>query len=247
MKKVITILFVLLIILVLAGVTAAFFLGSIVKKGVETVGPQVAKVEVKLDSAALSLLSGSATLKGLLVGNPPGFDSPSAIKVGEISVGLEPRSVFSDKIVVHSISVIAPEITLHGLRGDNLNKILQNIQASTGGGGSVQKQPGGPAGPGKKMQVDDLIIKDGKVNLVLPMVGAAALALPEIHLTNVGKDSGGVTAPELSARVMKAILDAASAAAASAGADPAKLLQGGTKDGTKQLDKALKGVGNLLK
>src|SRR5213592_4499855 len=56
---------VLLVLLVLAVVVSIYFLGSIVKKGVETVGPQITRTEIKLDSATLSLLSGSGKLKGL--------------------------------------------------------------------------------------------------------------------------------------------------------------------------------------
>jgi hypothetical protein len=245
MKKVVRILLVLVIVLIVAVIAFTFFLGSIVKKSIETVGPQVAKVEVKLDSAKLSLLSGSGTLNGFFVGNPQGFNSPSAIKAGEITVEVQPGSVFSDKVVVRSVRVLAPEITLHGLKGDNLMKILDNLKASTGGG-TADKNSEKPAGQGKKIEVDDFLIKDGKVNLILPMVGAASVALPEIHLTGLGTGSSGLTGPELSAKVINAVLEAAVSAAARSGAS-AKLMEGSTKEAGKQVDKVLKGVGNLLK
>ena len=57
------------------------FLNGIVKKGVETAGPMITKVDVKLDGANISIFSGSADLKGLFVGNPPGYTTDSAIKV----------------------------------------------------------------------------------------------------------------------------------------------------------------------
>jgi uncharacterized protein involved in outer membrane biogenesis len=247
MKKIVGIVVVLAIILVVAIVAVTFSLGSIVKKGVELVGPRVAKVEVKLDSAKLSAFSGDGTLKGLLVGNPPGFNSPSAIKVEEISVGVQPSSLFSDKVVVRSVSVIAPEVTLHGIKGDNLTKILDNLQASAGGTGAAGAGDKKAAGPGKKIEVDDLLIKSGKVTLVLPMVGTATVALPDIHLTGLGKDTGGLAAWELSAQVIKAIRDSAISVATGAAKDPTKLLDGGAKDAGKQVDKLLKGAGGLLK
>src|SRR5438128_11352054 len=92
--RVIVVLFVLLVVAVGASI---YFLGSIVKKGVETVGPQITGTEIKLDSATLSLLSGSGKLKGLLVGNPVGFKTESAIKVGSVSVGVVAGSVVSGK------------------------------------------------------------------------------------------------------------------------------------------------------
>src|SRR5256885_2172959 len=112
MKKLIArIVLVLVVLLIVAVGVSIYFLGSLVKKGVETVGPEITRTEIKLDGATLSLLSGSGKLKGLFVGNPQGFKTASAIKVGSVSVGVAPGSIFSDKIRVREINVVAPEIT----------------------------------------------------------------------------------------------------------------------------------------
>src|SRR5207253_2422966 len=108
-------------------------LGSVVKAGVEKVGPMVTKVPVKLDGAAVSLFSGKGTLKGLEVGNPEGFKTPNAIKVGSVGIEVVPKSVFGDKIIVHSVNVQGPEITYEtDLKGNNLSKILENVQSVAG-------------------------------------------------------------------------------------------------------------------
>jgi hypothetical protein len=248
MKKLLLVFLVLVVLLLAAVAGATFFLGSIMKSGIETVGTKMTKVDVKLNSAKLSVLSGEGSLKGLSVANPPGFNSPSAIEVGEISVGVQPGSVFSDKVVVRSIQVISPTITLHGLKGDNLAKILENIQGSTPAGTADKKtQPKPAEGSGKKLEVDDFLLRDIKINLVLPVGGSVPLTLPEVHLTNLGKDSGGITGPELSAKVIQAVMDAAMASAGKVSVDPAKLGQDAGKAASKKVDNALKGVGNLLK
>src|SRR5438876_10673806 len=105
---------VLLVLLVLAVGVSIYFLGSIVKKGVETVGPQITRTEIRLDSATLSLLSGSGKLNGLFVGNPQGFKTDSAIKIGSVRVGVAPASIFSDKVHVKEVNVQAPEISFEG-------------------------------------------------------------------------------------------------------------------------------------
>ncbi|MCX6902297.1 MAG: hypothetical protein NTW03_02210 [Verrucomicrobia bacterium] len=244
MKKIAGILIVLALLLVVALVTVAFFLGSIVKKGLETVGPKVAQVEVKLDAANISLFSGHGQLKGFLLGNPPGFDSPSAIKVGDITLEVQPGSVFSDKIVVRTLHVLAPEITLHGLTGDNLKKILDNIQTSSGGASTNRAPSAKKADKAeKKLQVDDLLIQSGKVLVVLPMVGKATVSLPDIHLTDLGKGPAGLTPAELSSKIVDAIYRAAIAAAA----DVRKGALDVGKPVGKQLDKATQKLGNLFK
>src|SRR5262245_23260349 len=127
-KLLIRLLIALVVIIILAVVAIGLFLDSAIKKGVETIGPQVAKVDIKLDSVSLSILSGSAKVKGLIVGNPEGYKTPNAISVGSARVSVSPGSLLSDKIVVKSIRVEAPEITFEGgLGGNNLSKILDNV------------------------------------------------------------------------------------------------------------------------
>ncbi|MBI5386916.1 MAG: hypothetical protein HZA90_19765 [Verrucomicrobia bacterium] len=248
MKKLLRIFLVLVVIVVLAVVAVAYFMGSIIKTGVETFGPKVAKVETKLDSANISFLSGKGSLKGIFVGNPEGFKAPSAIKVGEVSVALKPASVFSDKIVIESVQIVGPEITAFGLGADNLRKILDNLQASTGGSGT---QPTGTnktdQAAGKKLQVDDFLIKDGKVNVILPVVGTATVPLPTIHLTGLGQDANGITGGELANRVMKAVLDGVLASAKDLTKSGGKLFQGVGKEAGGAAEKVTKGLGDLFK
>src|SRR5262245_38054441 len=129
MKKIAIIIALVLVVgLIAAVVVGAIFIDSIVKKGVETVGPQITKTEMKLDSAKISIFSGSGTLNGFLLGNPEGYKTPSAVKVGEVSVGVRPKSVFGDKVHVTHVRVNGPEITFEGTLGtkNNLSKILEN-------------------------------------------------------------------------------------------------------------------------
>jgi len=55
------------VLIVLAALAVHFFLDDAVKRGVETIGPKITKVDVKLDGVSISLLSGSGKIKGLLV------------------------------------------------------------------------------------------------------------------------------------------------------------------------------------
>jgi hypothetical protein len=255
MKKLIVRGVIVLALLLILGVgVSIYFLGSIVKKGVETVGPQITKTEIKLDSATLSLLSGSGKLKGLLVGNPEGFKTGSAIKVGAVSVGVAPRSVFSDKVHIRQVNIQAPEITFEGgLKGSNLSKLLDNVQASTGGGKGAAA-PSDKASS-KKIQVDDLLVTAGRINLSVDagILGgkSATVPLPEIHLTQLGSGPDGITAGDLTAKVLKEVLQAAIPAAEKAlvdlGRNATGLMKDAGKGATENVGKAAKGVGELFK
>jgi uncharacterized protein involved in outer membrane biogenesis len=243
-------LIVVVVLLVVAIIAVGFFLDGAIKKGIETFGPELTKVSIKLDSVKVSIFSGSGGIKGLVVGNPEGFKTAHAISVGTASLGLSPGSLLSDKVVIKHVHVESPEITFEGgLKESNLSKILDNLNAAAGGSGDKPADPKA-SGPGKKLQVDDFTIKGAKVNISLTGMGGKVIpvTLPDIHLTNLGSGPDGITAAELSKRVMSEIVSAASTAATS---DTVKNLSKGATDavkdaGSKATD-AIKGVGDLFK
>jgi len=250
----------LVILFVVTIVGIRLFLDAAVKKGVETVGPMLTKVDVKLGSANISLLSGSGKLSGLVVGNPEGYKTPSAISVGSASLALKPASVFSDKLVIRSINVQAPEITLEtDLRGSNLKKILANLEETTGGSGN-EKTPTTPQTEekaNKKLQVDEFVISGAKVKVsITGLLGqTATVQIPEIRLAELGTGPEGITVAELTKRVLKAVLDSAIQAAGPAVSDLSKIAGDLTKGLTTELgkgstggvEKITKGVGDLFK
>lgn len=254
MKKIILrVLIVLAILLVAAVIVIGMTLNSAVKKGVETFGPQLTKVSVKLDSVNISILSGSGGVKGMVIGNPEGYKTDHAISVGEAELGLSPGSLLSDKVVVKHIRVVAPDITFEssGVTENNLSKILDNLNAATGGDKPKDSKPAETksAGPGKKLQVDDFLIKDAKVNVAVPGLAGKTVTvpIPDIHLSNLGQGPEGITAAELTKQVLTLVLAEATKAAAS---DTVKNLSKQATDAVKDVSKtatdAAKGVTDLF-
>ena len=254
MKKILVRGSIALLILVILGVIAVgLCIDGIVKRGVETVGPMLTKVEVKLDSVSLSLMSGGGKMKGLLLGNPTGYKSPSAISVGSAKLALQPRSIFADKVVINSIDLQGPEITFEtDLKGNNLSKILANLQEATGGTDKPASQANSKGS--RKLQVDDFLISGAKVHVTVTALGSAksaTLPLPEIHLAGLGQGPDGITAAELTKQVLQAVEKASLQVYGTAVADLTKEATGLTKGiGTSTsgaADKVTKGLGGLLK
>ncbi len=262
MKKILVRLFlVLIILLIVAAIAAHFFLDGAIKRGIETYGPSLTKVSVKLKAVNLMLLTGSGKIHGLVIGNPQGFTTPTAISVGSTSVSLNPASLMDDKIVVRTINIQEPEITFEtglNVKENNLSKILANLEESTSGG---EKQPAQPksteAGPSKKLQVDEFIVSKAKVNVTVTALGnkSATLPIPDIHLKDLGQGPEGITVAELSKKVLEAIEKEAAQAAVTAIADLSKgavymskeFGQGATNAVDKAVDKAGKSIGDLFK
>src|SRR5271165_918841 len=114
-KKILLILGVgLLVLIVVAVIVVGLFLGKIVKAGMETVGPKITQTTLTVDTVDMSLFTGSAKVKNLVIGNPAGYTAPNAISVGLAAISISPMSLLSDKIVVKSVRVESPEITFEG-------------------------------------------------------------------------------------------------------------------------------------
>jgi uncharacterized protein involved in outer membrane biogenesis len=230
----------------------SLFLDGSIKRGIETIGPKLTGVDIRLDNVSLSLLSGSGAIKGLVVGNPEGFKTPQAIRVGNASLALQPGSLLSDKIIIKSIKVEAPEITFEGgFGGNNLRKILSNLQSI--GGGTGTNAPAKEQGPGKKLEVDDFSISGAKLSVSLTRMGGESIpvVLPEIHLTDLGKGPDGITSADLMkvvlAEVEKAAVKAANKAVADLGKNATALTQDFGKGSTGAVETLKKGLGGLFK
>ena len=171
MKKLVKLLAVLVVLLLVAVFVASFFIGDIIKKGVETVGPEVTKVKLTMKSASLSLLGGHGTVSGLFIGNPEGYKAESAVKVGKAHLAVAPGSLLSDKLVIRSIKVESPEITIEGgLNDNNLTRIQKNIETFVGNASTPAETSGTKSkGASKKLQVDEFVLTGTKVTVALSM------------------------------------------------------------------------------
>ena len=252
MKKNLIILGVVFLLLVIAVVVVAVHLDRLVKAGIETAAPGLTQTAVTLEGVSLSLLSGSASLRGLVIGNPSGYSSAQAIRLDKAAVKIEPASLLHEKIIIRSIAVRELEITFEGnpLGENNLKKILDNVNASTAAAASATNAPGAK-GAEKKLQVDDLLITGAKVRAQIrtPLLKQdISLALPDIHLTALGQGPEGITSSALAQEILKQVTDATVKLLGDSLAGLGKgLLQDAKKNPGEAVKKVTKGLGDLFK
>jgi len=242
MKSLLKVSVIVVLLFVVALTMIGVYLNSMIKAGVEAVGPKITGTTVKLDAMDLSLLSGQGRLKGLVIGNPPGFQAERAFKLADAKVHVNLKSALSDKLIIEEILIDGPEITYEGgPSGSNISKIQDNVAAF---GKSVAPKEGAESKSQKKdptqkkVQINDFILKNGKVTMSATMLKGQALTipLPDIHLRDIGKESGGVTVQKAAAEVIVAINKSVVQAVASSG----KLLE----KGVEAAGEAAKGIGS---
>jgi hypothetical protein len=221
---------------------------------VETLGPKITQVPIKLAAVDVSLLSGSAAIKGLVVGNPEGFTTPEAIKLGKAEVSLDVMSVTSSKIKVRKIHVVSPEITLDGgLKVNNLTKIMDNVNNAAPKTDEPQteapvKEEKGASKPAPKIQVDDFLISGAKVHIHLtgPISKEMTVTLPDIHLTDLGKDKDGITPAELVRIILSKVNASTLKVVTEAITSSGKLIGDLGKDVTKEATGTIKSVADSV-
>ena len=112
-------------------------------------------------------------------------------------------------------------------------------------GGPASTNTTANAKPAKKIEVDDLLITGAKVHVSLTGLGGKemTLPLPDIHLTDLGKGSGGLTATDLTRAVLQAITSATVKAVGDAATNVGK---GAEKLGGEGVNKIRQGLGGLF-
>jgi hypothetical protein len=151
--------------------------------------------------------------------------------------------------VVKSIRVEAPEITLEGgLQGNNLSKLQANVEESTR---DADAEAPTEEGEPRKFQVNELVIRDAKLNVAITELGGRVLpvTLSEIRLTDLGTGPEGITSAQLTQRILAAVTDKALEAAKTALADALKsgALQDAGKAAGDTMEKVGQGVQDLLR
>ncbi len=217
MRRTLFIAFGALVLLGLVGaVTLSLWLGRIVQAGIERIGPQVIKATVTLERVDLSLLSGCATLKGLTIGNPPGYHAPRAIRVHRAQACIDRASLFRNPVVVTSVTLEQPEVTVEGVIGEsNISAIQRHAQAfaaSLPGAGARHGAPPDAAKDERRILIQEVRLTKGNATLYLKtgLLGeqTVEMRLPDIHLRDIGKDTGGAKPDELASAVLSSVFGA---------------------------------------
>ena len=237
------------VVVVLGAVGAFLFvlssLDDLIQEAVQTYGSEITQAKVSLAEVDIDLTSGRGSLRGLSIGNPAGFDTPSAFELGAISITIDTGTVTDDTIVITEIVIDAPVITYElGADGSNIDAIQRNVEAYMarfGGGGTAANGEGGGEGP--KLIIDDLYIRGGAVKVSAGFLAGKTLgtALPDIHLEDIGRSNDGASPAEIAEQIISAITDGTTSAISGLG------LEQMMGEAGEMIEGIAEGAGELLK
>ncbi|HXZ96664.1 MAG TPA: hypothetical protein VEG37_06420 [Burkholderiales bacterium] len=199
----------IVVLLVIAGGAWWLYtsLDSVVASAIRKYGSQITGVSVKLASVKIVPADGTASLRGLVVGNPKEFKAEHALSLGEISMKLDIGTLTKEVVLIKEISIINPDITYeYEPRGSNLDAIKRNVDhyVTENLGGKNEPKDKSSA---KKFIIENLYVKGGKAEVSSEILKGKTMSatLPDLHLHNIGKKSNGATAGEVTKEVLGAI------------------------------------------
>lgn len=205
-------------IILIVFVFFSLFINTVVKKSVESFGSKITQTPVNLQKVKISLLSGHSEIHGLVIGNPEGFHTGSALKFDTVVIDISPISIFSDKVIIRDILIDGPEITYEiSVEGSNVGKIKKNIESFSSSSRSQTNESGELQNGQKKtkqVQIDTLLLQNGKIRLSAKLLQGKTLDIPlmKVQLNDIGKESDSASFPEvmekLADAIYKAIIDA---------------------------------------
>jgi hypothetical protein len=218
----ITLLVVALLLVVLAlGVTYLLRnLDDIVLGTIEDTGSRLTGTAVTLDSVQIDLAAGSATLKGLVVDNPPGYRTDYAFALDTVTVDLDPASVTGSVLRLDEVAIAGARLNAEQKgTATNLSTILNSVRAASG----EEAPPADPEDPADvRLALQRFAFTDTQATLTTEQYGDASLRVPDVVRTGIGDPATGLTPAELARQLLEAVLKEAQAAVGGALADRAK-------------------------
>lgn len=248
MKTVLKVLAGILVVIAILFIALLIWLDGAIVKGFNSAAPTALGVPASLGDARILPVRGKLTLNDLHIGNPKGYKTDGLIDMGTLYVRYDTASLMTDIIIINEITIDGLVVTYEkGLLNSNLGTLLDLLSSEEKGEEKEEKkeEAEGEKKPKKKVIIEKLMITHSKMNFsVTAAMGAAIpIPLPAITLTDLGKESEGITGVQAIQKVLTAIAGATGTAIAGSG----KLIGQGVQavgDGVGQAGQAVGNAAN---
>lgn len=169
------------VVIIIALVVVYVFLNSIVRSAAREVLPRITGTACEIEHVNVNLLAGNATVQGLMIGNPEGFNTDSVLNAPNVKATFSLKSLFTDTIRIQELLMEQPMITYElGVRGSNIGEIKRHVAERAEARGDEA---------GRRVEIDRFIMTGGSARVASRDVGLlkATVPLPDIEVLNIGK------------------------------------------------------------
>lgn len=217
-------------VIVVAVLAAVLYLSSnldsLIKSAIEKYGSQITGAAITVSGVDISPSTGAGTIRGLRVGNPPGFSGAPAFELDQISVRINVASLTGSPVVIEEILIAGTRVNVvtNSSGGTNIEAINRNANSHSGGSTADSKPAETPepadSSPAPLLRIAKFTFEQGAVSADLSQAGGKQYntELPELRLNNLG-GTAGATPTEIGKEITDAVTDAVSRVVARRGVD----------------------------
>lgn len=187
-------------LIVIAAAVLYMNMGSIAKAAVEKVAADTLGVKVTIAALDINPVEKKVTVRGLKIGNPPGFRNDHALTVDHVGIAAE--SLNRDLLVFRQIEVLGANVNLEVTAKDtNLTALQKNVNRNA----SAQK-----AAQGEKVVkviIRELLLNNTTLNPSATLIAGdpQSVNISSIRITGIGEKQNGVIASEAIVQVLERI------------------------------------------
>ncbi|MGM9515020.1 hypothetical protein ACS5PK_12265 [Roseateles sp. DB2] len=201
--------FALLVLLALAVAAGLWWLHGnldrLVQRAIVEQGSALIGAPIQLQGVHIDPRTGAGELRGLVIGNPPGFKTPHLLQVQRVRVQLDIGTLTQPVVVIQAVEIEAPDVIYEkGATQTNIEALQTHLARQ------LQRTEQAPSGQGsapKKFIVErfQLLRPQAQASAAFMQGRTVSLKLPEMDLRDLGRAEGGLTGGELGAQVAKAL------------------------------------------
>jgi len=203
---------VVVLLLAAVAVYVVVFSGTLLERAIERYGSGYLGVSVDVAEADVALREGVAVIRGLVVGNPPGFTGPPAMRIDEIRIRLNTGQSSSELLVLDEVAVDGAVLTaLLRRQESNLQQILDHLNREISARGRAEPIR---VAPEVQLIIDRFAFTGATAAMQSDLLGEATVEIPPVRLSGIGRDSNGITVGRALRQVLEPIFRSVLGAAA---------------------------------
>ena len=190
-----------LVVLIAIGIGGYYVysnLDALVEQAIEQVGSEAVGVAVRVDRVELDLESGRASIFGLSVANPTGYEGTNAFTLTELTVDIDLESlVDQDPIVLDKIRIESPVVFYESnVEGKSNLEVLADNASRGSDAGTSDEATTGESEPPPRLRIRKIRFAGGRVEADTRAIGGNRMEaeLPKAKLKNVGGEKGATGA-----------------------------------------------------
>lgn len=168
-------------------------LDAFVEQAIEEIGSEAVGVAVRVDRVAIDLEAGRASIFGLSVANPKGFDGPMAFTLGEMTIDIDLDSLRErNPLVLDEIRIESPVVFYESNAAGKSNLEVLSEYASRGSEVASEEEGASESQPPQRLRVRKIRFAGGRVEADTRKIGGNQMeaALATATLSDVGGAKG---------------------------------------------------------